>query len=61
MFLSQKRIFAGKSTLHQEPFCPVLTDEGGLISLRKAFPGFTDRAGDAPNIKPSARDGNHRI
>ena len=33
MFASQKRIFAGKPSVHYEPFCPYLTNDRGFRSL----------------------------
>ena len=33
MFASQKRIFAGKSSVHYEPFCPYLSNDRGFRSL----------------------------
>lgn len=33
MFTSQKRIFAGKSSVHYEPFCPYLSNDRGFRSL----------------------------
>ncbi len=33
MFLSSKRVFAGKGNLKQEPLCPYLSSEGGYRSM----------------------------
>lgn len=37
MFGSQKRIFAGKSSLQSEPFCPYITNESGYLSQIHRF------------------------
>ena len=60
MFSSHKRIFAGKSALQQAPFCPVLTNESGLISLRGNSLSFDSHLGAAPYARPSIRDGKYR-
>ena len=33
MFASQKRIFAGKPSVHYEPFCPYLSNDRGFRNL----------------------------
>lgn len=57
MFSSQKRIFAGKNKLHQEPFCPYYTDEGGQLSLQRNSINFDNQPGATPHARPSFRDG----
>ena len=57
MFLSQKRVFAGKQLLHQKPFCPVLTTESGFLSLRRSLSDLNNHAGALPNARYSTRDG----
>lgn len=37
MYGSQKRIFAGKSNLQSEPFCPYITNESGYLSQMHRF------------------------
>ena len=34
MFGAEKRIFAGKQRLHEEPFCPFVTNDVGYQALR---------------------------
>lgn len=34
MFGADKRIFAGKQRLHNEPFCPFVTNDTGYQALR---------------------------
>ena len=34
MFGAQRRIFAGKQRLHEEPFCPFVTNDTGYQALR---------------------------
>jgi len=60
MFLPHKRIFAGKRSLHQEPFSPVLTDESGHQSLQRNSLSFDNQPGATPHARPSSRDGKHR-
>ena len=57
MFSSQKRIFAGKSNLQAEPFCPYLTNESGYLSLRRAAIGAFTRSDQPHHVRPSIRDG----
>ena len=61
MFSSQKRIFAGKSNLRSEPFCPYYTDTNGHMSLQRNSLSFDDQPCDTPRTRPSIRDGKHRV
>lgn len=39
MFGSKRRIFAGKQKLHEEPFCPVTTNDTGYLELFRGRTG----------------------
>ena len=60
MFSMNKRIFAGKSSLQAEPFCPYITDASGRASLFRHF-NSNYSTGAAPNVRLSFRDGKHRL
>ena len=60
MFISQKRIFAGKQALRQEPLSPVFTTESGHLSLLKNSLSFDYQSGDTPHARPTYRDGKRR-
>ena len=60
MFSMRKRIFAGKSNLQSEPFCPYLTDEGGRLSLQRTLTSH-NRAGATPHARAYQGDGKHRV
>ena len=49
MFTSQKRIFAGKSNLQAEPFCPYLTNDSGRMSLKRSFARSNQFSGVSPH------------
>ena len=58
MFGVQKAIFAGKSNLQPEPFCPFLSNQSGYTSLHKRSFGIVDRrSGAASRRRPSLRGG----
>jgi len=59
MFSLQKRVFAGKQALRQEPFCPVFTNENGLLSLQRN-PSYYHQPGVVSHARPSKRDGKYR-
>ena len=57
MFTSQKRIFAGKSNLYAEPFCPYLTNDSGRMSLKRSFAKPNNFSGVSPHAHPFANGG----
>ncbi len=57
MFGTHKRVFAGKSSLFAEPFCPYLTNEDGYSSLRRTVLRNFLRPNQPHDIRPSIRDG----
>lgn len=50
MFLSSKRVFAGKHNLKQEPLCPYLSTEGGYRSMNAKQPDMA-QTGAIPRIQ----------
>ncbi len=61
MFFSQKRIFAGKSRLQSEPFCPCLTNASGYQSLQRNSVSFDTQPERASRPRPSVRDGKRNV
>ena len=61
MLFSRKRIFAGKSRLQSEPFCPCLTNASGYQSLLRNSLSFESNLGGASRPRPSVRDGKRRV
>ncbi|MBQ9000856.1 MAG: hypothetical protein IJ087_03280 [Eggerthellaceae bacterium] len=61
MFASQKRIFAGKSNLSAEPFCPYLTNESGRMSLKRSLSRPSNYSGVSPHAHIFLIGGKSRI
>lgn len=58
MFSARKTIFAGKTNLQPEPFCPYISDSNGYISLYRSLPDPAYNWSRAPQKpRPSLRDG----
>ena len=60
MALLNKRIFAGKSRLQPEPFCPFISDKGGYVSLKKTFDTFS-KPSQPRQARPKQRGGKSQI
>ena len=56
----QKRIFAGKSSLHAEPFCPYLTNDSGRMSLKRSFSKLNQFSGAAAGAHTFFNGGKSR-
>ena len=61
MFASQKRIFAGKSNLSAEPFCPYLTNESGRMSLKRSLAKPSSYLGASPHAHLFLTGGKSRV
>ena len=61
MFSTQKRVFAGKTNLRTEPFCPYLSDESGFLSLRRKPSVAFFRSEQPHTVRPSIHDGKTRV
>lgn len=61
MFSSHKRIFAGKSSLSAEPFCPYLTNDSGRMSLKRSFAKPSHFPGASPHARLFSNGGKLHI
>ena len=61
MFASQKRIFAGKSSLSSEPFCPYLTNESGRMSLKRSLAKPSSYPGASPHARIFLNGGKTQV
>lgn len=61
MFSGRKRIFAGKQNLQPEPFCPIISNQSGYLSLYQSSNYHQFRPSHINEPRPTARDGKHRV
>ncbi len=54
-----RKLFAGKTRLQPEPFCPFITNERGRMSLLREI--AHNRSGQPQTSRPSIRDGKARF